>query len=248
LSEQYFEEKAKEFNELRLGTLTMKELCSKFLSLLRYVPYLVDEKPKVLRFISCLPPIYRDRIEYDNPRTLEEAMRKANFCFDQNKNRREAVPSWRNKKNNNYEHRKAGFKPNKNFNNSRNFPKGNFQGNTPKNIYQQNFSATKNKDTPKNNEVKPGVPCYTCQGPHYAKDCPQNQHRLNAVQDEVIVGDVATRMPAISAALENRQAHHQTAMVEIEGTLNEYISPPVYQCHLYISPIDHMSSIMHIFL
>jgi len=34
LFEQYFEEKAKEFNELRLGSLTMKELCNKFLSLL----------------------------------------------------------------------------------------------------------------------------------------------------------------------------------------------------------------------
>jgi len=44
LSEQYFEEKEKEFYELRLGLMSMKELCSKFLSLLRYVPYLVDEK------------------------------------------------------------------------------------------------------------------------------------------------------------------------------------------------------------
>ena len=174
LSDQYFEEKAKEFNELRLGNLTMKELCSKFLNLLRYVPYLVDEKPKVLRFLSCLPPVYRDRIEYDNPRTLEEAMRKANFCFDQNKIKGEVVPSWKAKKNNNYDCRKTGFKPNKSFNNSRNFPKGNFQGNTPKNNYQQNSSAAKNKDTPKNNEVKPGVQCYTCQGPHYARDFPRN--------------------------------------------------------------------------
>ena len=32
---QYYEEKAKEFYELRLGSMTMKELCSKFLILLR---------------------------------------------------------------------------------------------------------------------------------------------------------------------------------------------------------------------
>jgi len=86
LFEQYFEEKAKEFYELRLGSMTMKELCSKFPSSLRYVPYLVDEKPKIQRFLSCLPIVFKDIIEYDNPGTLEEAMRKANLCFDQNNN------------------------------------------------------------------------------------------------------------------------------------------------------------------
>ena len=33
----------------------MKELRSKFLSLLRYVPYIIDENPKIQRFLSCLP-------------------------------------------------------------------------------------------------------------------------------------------------------------------------------------------------
>ena len=47
LLEQYYEEWAKEFYELKLGKINMKELNSKFLSLLRYVPYIVDEKPKI---------------------------------------------------------------------------------------------------------------------------------------------------------------------------------------------------------
>ena len=85
LSEQYYEERAKEFYELKLGSMTMKELNSKFLSLLRYVPYLVDKKPKVQRFLSYLPYHIKDIIEYDNLKTLEEAMRKENFCFEQNK-------------------------------------------------------------------------------------------------------------------------------------------------------------------
>ena len=80
LSEQYYEERAKEFYELKLGTMNMKELNSKFLSLLRYVPYIVDEKPKVQQFLSCLPFHIKDIIEYANPKNLEEAMRKANFC------------------------------------------------------------------------------------------------------------------------------------------------------------------------
>ena len=45
--EQYYEERAKEFYELKLRSMTMKDLNINFLSLLRYVPYLVDEKPKV---------------------------------------------------------------------------------------------------------------------------------------------------------------------------------------------------------
>ena len=60
LSMQYYEERAKEFYELKLGLMTMKDLNSKFLSLLRYVPYLVDEKQKVQRFLSCLPYHIKD--------------------------------------------------------------------------------------------------------------------------------------------------------------------------------------------
>ena len=81
LLEQYYEERAKEFYDLRLGTMSMKELNSKFLRLLRYVPYIVDEKPKVQRFLSCLPFHITDITEYDNPKTLEEAMRKQIYAM-----------------------------------------------------------------------------------------------------------------------------------------------------------------------
>ena len=110
----------------------MKDLNSKFLSLLRYVPYLVDEKPKVQRFLSCLPYHIKDRIEYDNPKTLEEAMWKANFCFEQNK-KKEGIANWKAKKNGNQpEFKKKEFVSQKNFRNNknRNHSNGkNFQGN-----------------------------------------------------------------------------------------------------------------------
>ena len=41
LFEHYYEEKY-EVYELMLGAMTMKELCSKFLILLRYVSYIID--------------------------------------------------------------------------------------------------------------------------------------------------------------------------------------------------------------
>ena len=98
LSEKYYEEKAKEFYELRLGAMTMKELCSKFLSLLHYVRYIIDEKPKIQWFLSYFPIMFKEWIEYGNPKTLEEAMRKENLCYDQNKNKRESILAWKNQR------------------------------------------------------------------------------------------------------------------------------------------------------
>ena len=93
LSEQYYEERAKAFYELWLGSISIKELSNKFLSLLTYVPYIIDEKPKIQRFLSCFPTSFKDIIEFDNPNTLEEEMRKANFCYEQSKNKREGIPN-----------------------------------------------------------------------------------------------------------------------------------------------------------
>ena len=107
MSEQYYEEQAKEFYELKLGTMNMKELNGKFLSLLRYMPYIVYEKPKLQRFLSCLPFHIKDRIEYDNPKTLKEAMRKTNFFYDQNR-KRENMPNQKAKRSNNFIHKKKG--------------------------------------------------------------------------------------------------------------------------------------------
>jgi hypothetical protein len=83
LSERYFDEKAKEFYELKLGQLTMEEYVNKFLDLLRYVPYIKAEKAKAQRFISGLPKEYRNRIEFDEPKTLEDTIRKATYCHEQ---------------------------------------------------------------------------------------------------------------------------------------------------------------------
>ena len=46
--------------------------------------------------------MFKEWIEYDNPNTLEEAMRKKKFCFDQNKNKRESIPTWKNQRPSNF--------------------------------------------------------------------------------------------------------------------------------------------------
>lgn len=59
LSERYYDDKAKDFYELRMGTMKDDEYSSKFLHFLRYVPYLGEEKAKVHIFISGLPIAYK---------------------------------------------------------------------------------------------------------------------------------------------------------------------------------------------
>jgi hypothetical protein len=47
LSEKYMDGNNKDFYELGMGQLTIDEYVNKFLELLRYVPYIKDEKVKV---------------------------------------------------------------------------------------------------------------------------------------------------------------------------------------------------------
>jgi len=79
LLERYYDGKAREFYELKMGSMTNEEYTMKFLELLRYVPYLTDENAKFQRFVSGFPLEFRDRIEYDEPRSLEEVIRKLKY-------------------------------------------------------------------------------------------------------------------------------------------------------------------------
>jgi hypothetical protein len=54
LSESYYERKKKEFYELRLENMTMEDLINKFLELLRFVPYIREDKVKIQCFLSYL--------------------------------------------------------------------------------------------------------------------------------------------------------------------------------------------------
>ena len=82
LSENYYERKTKEFYELWFGQMTMEDLIKKFLELLRFVPYIWEDKVKFQRFLSYLPQSYRDIIEFENPKSLTEVFRKARMCYD----------------------------------------------------------------------------------------------------------------------------------------------------------------------
>jgi hypothetical protein len=61
LSERYDDENTKVFYELKLGQVTIDEYINKFLELMRYVPYIKDEKVKMHQFISGFPQYFQDK-------------------------------------------------------------------------------------------------------------------------------------------------------------------------------------------
>ena len=70
------------FFELRLGNMTMDEYENMFLDLLSYVDFIQEDKVKIQRFHSGLPEFYKDHINYDEPLTLKECIRKAKFMYE----------------------------------------------------------------------------------------------------------------------------------------------------------------------
>ena len=68
-----------------MGFMTNDEYTSRFLELLRYVPYLKEEKGNTQRFTSELPIAFKDRIELDELRSLEEAIKRLKHRCEKSK-------------------------------------------------------------------------------------------------------------------------------------------------------------------
>jgi hypothetical protein len=78
--------------------MMMDDLINKFLELLRFIPYIQEDKVKIHQFLSCLPQSYWDIIEFDNPKSLSDSFRKARMCYDQYKQWVEFPKTWKDKK------------------------------------------------------------------------------------------------------------------------------------------------------
>jgi hypothetical protein len=65
--------------------MAMEDLINKFLELLRFVPYIREDKVKIQWFLSCLPQSYKEKIEFDNLESLSEVFKKSPMCYDQYK-------------------------------------------------------------------------------------------------------------------------------------------------------------------
>jgi hypothetical protein len=87
----------KEFFELKLGSMTIDEYEKRLFELIKYVHLIKDDKVKIQRFMSGLPFFYNDKIQYDNPRTLEEAIRREKYLYEQSRGRSIFQKDWNDK-------------------------------------------------------------------------------------------------------------------------------------------------------
>jgi hypothetical protein len=99
LTKRYYDKKMKEFFELKLGSMTIDEYERIFLELLKYVSFIKDEAVKIQIYLSGLPSFISDKIQYDDPKTLEETIRRAKCLYDQHKGNPTSQRAWEDKKN-----------------------------------------------------------------------------------------------------------------------------------------------------
>jgi hypothetical protein len=83
----------------------------KFFGFLKYVDFIKDEKVKIYRFLIGLPSFYKDKIQYDDPKTLSETIRKASYLYKKGKGKVYLQKYWKDKKRKKYNQRRKGFKP-----------------------------------------------------------------------------------------------------------------------------------------
>lgn len=79
--EIFYDNKDKEFHDMKLGKMSVDELVTKFLSLLHYVPYIKEENAKIQWFLSGFVEAYRNKIEFDNSKTMDGTIRKEKLCY-----------------------------------------------------------------------------------------------------------------------------------------------------------------------
>jgi hypothetical protein len=111
LTKRYYDKKMKEFFEINIGSMTIDEYERRFLELLKYVAFIKDEQVKIRRYLSGMPPIINDKIQYDDPKTLDETIRRAKCISDQQRGRSTFQKASENKMKSKMEQRKKEAKP-----------------------------------------------------------------------------------------------------------------------------------------
>jgi hypothetical protein len=80
--------------ELKIGSMTIDEYKRRFLELLKYVPFIKYEAVKIQRYLSGLPPSISDKIQYDDPKTIEETIRREKCLYEQQREKPPFRKAW----------------------------------------------------------------------------------------------------------------------------------------------------------
>jgi hypothetical protein len=227
LTKRYYDRKMKEFFELKLGSMTIDEYERKFLELLKYVPFIKEETVKIHRYLSGLPPSIGDKIQYDDPKTMEETIRRAKCLYEQQRENPTFQKAWEDKKKFKKEQRQKGNKPT-------------FFRNNP--LGQPSFREPRKVEVGGKLPRQTPMECWGCKGNHRYRDCPHRNDKARAVhnvQQDEIVEYMGSKMPRIYAALDNKQDEYQSHMIEVEGMINNHTFTILIDSgasHSYIDP------------
>jgi hypothetical protein len=82
LTKRYYDRKMKELFEHKLGRMTIVEYERRFLELLKYVMFIKDETVQIQRYLSGFPPSIGDKIQYDDPKTMKETIRRVKCLYE----------------------------------------------------------------------------------------------------------------------------------------------------------------------
>jgi hypothetical protein len=127
----------------------MAEYEKNLLGLLKYVGFINDEKLKRQRFLSGLPSFYKERIQFDEPKTLIETIRKDKYMYEQGQGRESLQKYLKDKRKDKSNQRKKVFKP----------P---FNRNEPNKIHQDQYAKDESKK--EYSFGKRGIPPIQCWG------------------------------------------------------------------------------------
>jgi hypothetical protein len=158
----------KEFFELKLGSMTIDEYERRFLELLKYVSFIKDETIKIQRYLSGFPSFINDTIQYDDPKTLEETIRRTKCLYDQQKAKPTFQKSWEDKNKFKMDQRKKGTKPP--------FFRNNPQG-------QPISKEPKTMETGGQRLRQPPIQCWGCKGDHMFRDWPHKGEKVRIVHN-----------------------------------------------------------------
>jgi hypothetical protein len=173
-----------------------------------------------------LPQYFWNIIEFDEPKTLEDAIQKARYCYEQLNHKEEHPKEWKKKSKMGF--KKKGVKPSR----FKNYGKGSRMSFPTKSVNQQNFPSQSGNKTfgsalgRTESTKKEPLKCWGCGEEHMLRDFPHRNPSSKGVyniQEATMVDDVARSMPKIHAALDNRKADHQASVVEMEGMVTNHL-------------------------
>jgi hypothetical protein len=187
--------------ELKLGSISMDEYEKRLFELLNYVDFIKDEKFKIQR----LPSLYSYNIQYDNPKNLEETIRRERHLYEKSRGRPVFQNTWNDKMKGKREKRRKCVKPPFFNNNSQE----NTQGHSTENEQKTTYSFGKRTR-------KQPLQCCICEGKHLYTDFHHKGERmriLQNIQEDKIVEDIGGSMPRIYESLDNKQVGYQSPMI-----------------------------------